>query len=130
MKRTALEIYALAVCFFTVACFVIVLGVAIWNVVSIAVPQFTMSNYQWSQFRSDDAYSQRLVNTHGCKQNYAPPTGQALTEARVKALNDEIASEQHGAVTELVHNLIILLIDVLVFLPHWKLGARARQSVG
>ena len=130
MKRNVLEIYALAVCFFNVACFVIVFGMAVWNVVSIAAPQFTMNNYEWQQFQSDDTYSKQLSMGHGCNKDYVVPTGQALTDARVKALNDALASQRHGDISSLIHNIIILLINVVVFLAHWKLASRARQSAG
>lgn len=131
MKRNVLEIYALAVCFFNVACFVIVLGMAAWNVVSIAIPQFTMNNYQWAQYQNDEAYGKQLAMTHmSCKQDYVAPTGAALTNARVAALDQALASQRHGDISSLVHNIIILLINVLVFLAHWKLAARARQNAG
>jgi len=130
MKRNVLEIYALAVCFFNVACFVIVFGIAVWNVVSIAAPQFTMNNYEWQQFQSDDTYSKQLSMGHSCNKDYVAPTGQALTDARVKALNDALASQRHGDISSLIHNIIILLINVVVFLAHWKLASRARQSAG
>ena len=128
MKRNVLEIYALAVCFFNVACFVIVLGMAVWNVVSIAVPQFTMSNYQWQQYQSDETYSKQLLMGHSCNKDYVAPTGKALTDARVKALSEALASQRHGDISSLIHNIIILLINIVVFLAHWKLASRARQS--
>jgi hypothetical protein len=130
MKRNVLEIYALAVCFFNVACFVIVLGMAVWNVVSIAVPQFTMNNYQWQQFQSDSTYSKQLAMGQSCNKDYVAPTGRDLTDARVNALNEALASQRHGDISSLIHNIIILLINVLVFFAHWKLAARARQSAG
>jgi hypothetical protein len=45
VKKTILEIYALAVCFVTVICFVIALGIAAYGIVGIASPNFTISSW-------------------------------------------------------------------------------------
>lgn len=133
MKRSILEIYALAVCFFTVACFVIVLGMAVWNFVAISTPEFALNNIVWEQHQSDEAFKARLLLEHrygSDKNTYTAPEGAALTAARDLSLSRAIASQRHGAIQDLVRNLIILLIDGIVFFIHWKLAARARQSAG
>ncbi len=133
MKRSVLEIYALVVCFFTVVCFVVYLGMAVWSVVSLSAPEFTMNGLWWQQYQSDESYKEHLVGIYGRgtdKDNYVAPTGQALTDARAKAFGEQLATERHSAATELIHNIIILLINILVFVPHWRLASRARQSAG
>jgi len=42
LKKNLVEIYALAVCFFTVACFVIVAGMTAWNIIELSAPEFTI----------------------------------------------------------------------------------------
>ena len=132
MKKSLLEIYALAVCFFTVACFVVVLGMTLWDVVELSGPEFTIDNHTYKIHQSDEAYSESLTGRHGCdgekKTDYKPPEGQALTEAREKSYAQELRSERRGALQDLIKNLIILLVDLTVFVIHWKIGAYARKS--
>ena len=133
MKKSILEIYALAVCFFTIACFVVVVGLALWNVVTLIEPEFTLGNYTWERYHSDDAYKKQLVNDHRCgaeKPSYIPPEGAALTEARKHDLADALIIERRNAIQDLARYFIILLIDGIVFFAHWKLASRSRQSVG
>ena len=133
MKKSVLEIYALAVCFFTVACFVIVTGMAIWEVVRLSAPEFTLSSFLWQQHQTDDAFKTKLVNEHRYvaeKHTYTPPEGTELTKARETSFAQAIASERRTASQDLIRNLIILLIDGLVFVVHWKIAIRARQSAG
>ena len=42
MKRSFVEIYGLAVCFVTLLCFVIALGVGIYDLLQVAFPEFTL----------------------------------------------------------------------------------------
>ena len=133
MKKSWVEIYGLAVCFFTVACFVVVLGIATWDVVKICAPEFTLSSYVWDQHQTDEAFKKKLINEHRYgeeKNTYVPPEGAALTKEREDSLSGAIRSERRGAIQDLVRNLIILLIDLGVFLVHWKIAARARESAG
>jgi hypothetical protein len=127
MKKSILEIYALAVCFFNVACFVIVLGFAAWNVVEIAIPKFTISTYDYQHHRSDDAYRELLIITHNAP--YAPPEGNALTAAREKALAEVLSGKRREALQDLIKDLLILSINVVVFAVHWRIAAHARRNV-
>ena len=133
MKKSILETYALVVCFFTVGCFVIVIGMALWNLVTITAPEFTLDNYVWQYHQTDEAFKERLVNNHRArteKQVYAPPEGAALTEAREKSLVHAISAERREATQNLARYFIVLLVDIIVFFVHWKLATRARQSGG
>ncbi len=47
MKKSILEIYALAVCFAAIVCSAIALGFAIYNVIEIMNPEFTMSAHEY-----------------------------------------------------------------------------------
>lgn len=132
MKKSLLEIYGLAVCFFTVACFVIVLGIATWDIVRIYSPQFTMSNGDWTKHQSDELYSKALVDENRWrddkKEKYIPPIGKELAEARERSFAQEIRAERRGGFQDLARNFIILFIDLGVFLLHWKIAAHARQN--
>jgi hypothetical protein len=132
MKKSWLEIYGLAVCFFTVACFVVVLGIATWDVVKIQVPEFTIASSDWQRHQSDELFKESLIDKHRYrddkKDKYIPPAGKALTEARERSFAQEISSERRDGFQDLVRNLIILFIDLGVFFLHWKIAARARKN--
>ncbi len=81
--------YALMISFLTLLCMVITLGIALYDVVQIAAPQFT----------------------------YIPVEIGKVSE-------QAIALEKMNAIRSLIQALIILLIDVGLFIPHWKLGNR------
>ena len=104
MKRNVLEIYALAVCFFTVAFFIVTLGLAAWHVVELAVPKFTMAANIYQHHQSDEAYRDWLITTHSGseKQSYVPPQGVTLTAAREKSLNEELSNERRRASQDLI----------------------------
>ena len=132
MKRSWLEIYALAVCFFTVACFVITLGIAVWDGVKICAPEFTLDNRDWKKHQTDEAFKESLISDHQYqsekeKKPYVPPVGKELTEARNRSYSSELTGERREGLQDMVRTLIILLIDMGVFFLHWKIAARERQ---
>ena len=43
MSRSPISLYALAVCFCSLMCFMIALGIGIYSLVRIAAPQFTLA---------------------------------------------------------------------------------------
>ena len=133
MKKSWLEIYALAICFFTVACFAVALGAALWDVVQITAPDFTMRDDYWTKHRSDEAFRQALIEEHRFREvvsTYVPPAGAELTLAREEGHAQAVSKERRAASQGLAQRLIILLVDLLVFLIHWKIAARARQNTG
>lgn len=96
-SRTPIQVYALTVCFAALLCFVITFGIAVYDVVQIAAPEFTYS---------PDAYSLEP----------APGTIE---------YQEAIQDEKHGAARSLVQTSIILLIDIAVFTFHWKVANRS-----
>ena len=129
MKKTILEIYALAVCFFTVACFVIVLGVAIYDVVQISNPGFTLNRYLDERFQSNEAF--RLAP--GAVQGNDEAQRRALSEEEVTkrreaAYTQALRAEKHDGEQSLLRMVIIMFIDAIAFFIHWRIAKRARQS--
>lgn len=129
MKKNLVEIYALAVCFFTVACFVIVLGMAAWNVVELSVPKFTINNNIYEAHLTDENYRRWLIQRNQYRtEEYTPPEGTELTKNRETSWQQKIHSEQRGALQSLVMNIIILVINLLVFVTHWLIARKSRYS--
>ena len=55
MKRGLVEVYAMAVCFVTLVCFVIALGIGIYDLIQIVNPEFTTSSYTHDRHQSNEA---------------------------------------------------------------------------
>ncbi|MEW6715794.1 MAG: hypothetical protein AB1306_12015 [Nitrospirota bacterium] len=129
MKKSLLEIYALAVCFATMVCFVISLGVAMYSVVEIANPEFTMNPYQYNRYQSNDAYWLSKVNDYQNKdKEMKRPSEDELTKERNEGYRLAVISERRGGFQGLTKTAIIILIDAVVFLIHWRIARRAREA--
>ncbi|MDR2240704.1 MAG: hypothetical protein LBE33_09700 [Zoogloeaceae bacterium] len=131
MKKTILEIYALAVCFVTVVCFVACLGVASYSVVQIANPNFTMHSYEYNRYQTNDAFWKdcgRYYCSDEEKKRPRPPEAE-VTKQREDAFALALASEQRDGYQTLVKTLIVILIDLVVFAAHWVIARRARVNV-
>jgi hypothetical protein len=129
MKKTILEIYALAVCFVSIICFVVCLGVAGYSLVQIAKPDFTMRSYDFDNYQSNDTYWKKKEGCGGCSKEDKPtirPSESELTKQRTEAFSLEKASEQRDGEQTLVKTLIIMLVDALAFLIHWRIARSAR----
>ncbi len=99
--RTPIQIYALTVCFAALLCFVITLGIAAYDVVQVAAPEFTYS-----------------------PEAYSPEPAPGTAEYR-----EAIQGEKHRAARSLVQASIILLIDLAVFTFHWKVANRSMAQI-
>lgn len=115
MRRSAIQIYALAVCFTTLMCFVIALGCAIYDVVRFAAPAFTLSG--WQMYESNEQFVQYWPDKKELPEA-------ELSRVRQSAYNDAIAGERHAAAQSGVFIAIILVIDAAAYLVHWRIAQR------
>lgn len=101
-NRTPIQIYALVVCFAALLCFVITLGIAIYDVVQIAAPEFTYT---------PEPYISDALSTPGTPEY---ETG--------------VQNERKDAAKSLVQASIIMLIDLGVNAFHWKIANQPTQQ--
>lgn len=129
MKKSLLEIYALAVCFATIVCFVISLGVAIYSIVEIINPEFTMNSYEYKRYQSNDAYWLSRVDDYRNKEKEMQrPSEDELTKQRTEGYRLAVISEKRDGYQGLTKTGIIILINILVFFIHWRIAQRARET--
>jgi hypothetical protein len=132
MKKTILEIYALAVCFVTVVCFVVALGIAAYGVVGIVKPDFTVSSWVYTQHQSNDAFwsgpGGSRVRSGGEDKSKERPNEPDLTKLREASYERALASERRDNFQSVTKSSIVILIDLLVFIIHWLLARRERQG--
>jgi hypothetical protein len=118
MRRSVIQIYALAVCFATVMCLVVSLGIGLYDGVRIAFPAFTLSG--WQGYESNSQY----VVFWPDKKDLPD---EQITKLREAAYRDALAGERQGATQSLVFVSIILAIDIVVYVAHWRM-ARVRAD--
>ncbi len=131
MKKPILEIYALAVCFVTLVCFVIALGIGVYDLIQIANPEFTMNAYEYQRHQSNEAFGRSpRIQLRGVAPGVpiepTEPSEEELTSQREESYQAALRSERRQAGQSLTMIAIVLVIDVLVFLPHWLLARRRR----
>src|SRR5690348_4387896 len=88
MRRSAIQIYALAVCFATLMCLVVALGIGLYDAVQIACPSFTLSG--WQPYESNSQY----VLFWPDKKDLPD---EQVTQLREEAYRIALAGERHGA---------------------------------
>ncbi len=114
--RSFIQIYALAVCFSTLMCFVVAAGIAVYDIVEASAPDFTLD---WAQvYRSNESFA----------QYYPQQTDLStieITAIREQALQDALHAERRNAFQSMLFISIVLVIDIVVFAVHWRI---ARQE--
>jgi len=137
MRRTLVEIYALAVCFFSVACLAITLGIALYDIVEIAAPAFTVDAHEYERHQSDQAFlesggsTKHIVRIEGGERVEEIQQGTESTDVAKKrelSFQRALGAERRGAGQSLVRTAIILLIASLVFMIHWRIARHGQRG--
>lgn len=125
MKRSLVEIYALAVCFVTVTCFAIAMGIAIYDFVQIAYPEITVHSHHYERHQSNAAYRS---SHHPDPNVIAALSEEDVTKRREESYRSVLNGERRDGWQSLLRMAIIMLVDVLFFFFHWRLAKRVRES--
>lgn len=131
MKKSILEIYALAVCFVTVVCFVIAFGIATYAAIGIANPEFTLDSWTYGQHQTNDAFWNGCAGARYCgpdDKKRARPSEAELSTQREDSYVRAIANERRNSSQTVVRSIIVILIDLVVFGLHWRIARSARAS--
>jgi hypothetical protein len=129
MKKSLLEIYALAVCFVTLICFVVALGIGIYDLIQVANPEFTVNPDEYERHQLNEGF-QRNPTLRGLSPAVpleAPQiSDEGISEQREQSYQSALRSERRRGLQSLTIVGIVMLIDLCVFSIHWILGRRAR----
>lgn len=125
LKKSLLEIYALVVCLITLVCIVFISGAGIYNIISIASPRLTIAGYTYSKYISNDGYKYEYGKE---REDLKGLSEEEVTKKRTAALEVALIEEQRSAGSELIKNVIALLLNSIVFAFHWVLAKRARLN--
>lgn len=120
MKKSILEIYALVVCFFTLACFVITLGTAIYDIVQITRPDFTLKKYDYEKYQTNEKFLQFWP------KDKTIPSDKKVSELRKENFEITLRAESRSGMQDLINAVIIILINSVMFVFHWRLAKKER----
>ena len=134
MKKSILEIYALSVCFVTLVCFVIVLGIGIYDLIQISNPEFTLNPHEYERHRSNEAFrrSPRIEMrgvAPGVPIGATKPSEEELTRKREESYQAAIRLERRSGIQSLTIVGIVMVIDLCVFGVHWLVSNRTRATI-
>jgi len=138
MKKSVLEMYALAICFVTLICFVIALGIGIYNMIRIVNPEFTLSAYEHERHQSNRAFRgfsgiELRMELRGLAParpaEISEPSDEELTRQREQSYQNVMRAEQRRGTQSLTMVGIVIFIDLMVFAVHWLLARKARISM-
>ena len=135
MKKSILEIYALAVCFLALVCFVIALGIGVYDLIQIASPEFTISAHEYERHQSNEAFrgppgGRALFSARGIPIPMEPTERpeEDVTQHREESYQAALRSERRRGMQSVTQIVIVIVLDVLVFVPHWLLARRTRAA--
>ena len=132
-KRTFLEIYALAVCFVTLVAFSISVGIGLYDLAQIRWPEFTMDAYQYERHQSNEAFRTDPDAVYWGGFKPAPEDveidEEEMTRVREASFQSVVRAERRRAEQSLLEIGIIMVVNVLLFFPHWILAKRQRRSL-
>ena len=139
------KIYALAVCFASVLCITISLGVGFFDLVQLGYPKLTMTSYEVEGLHSNASFRRSgqylhpmsraaamqpmLLNEGGAPAIAKGMAVEALSEKEITRLREQrmtqvIDNVRHDARRSLIQILVILLVSGPLFFIHWRLARK------
>jgi hypothetical protein len=118
MKKTLLEIYALAACFALMIFLVVSIPMCLFEILRIIAPSATVSAYTQERSASNERFLESWP------QGRAVPEPSALPRLRQEAFNLALRSEQHDGVVAFLRSLMYVIVTGSVFALHWQLAQR------
>ena len=134
MKKSILEIYALAVCFVTLICFVVALGIGIYDLIQIFNPAFTLNAYEYERHQSKEAFRRSpgrelMMVAPGIPIEVPELSDEERTKEREESYQAILRSERRRGIQSLTIVGIVMMIDLCVFGAHWLLSKKARATI-
>jgi len=122
MKKSILEIYALGISFIAVIGLSITLVIAIYNVVKISNPGFTLDSRTFKSHQSNEAFIMKD------RKKFADQSEEETTKLREESFKIELEVEKRSGLQSLISSGIALLISLVVLVTHWRVAKRARAN--
>ena len=127
-KRTFLELYALAVCFINMLIGSIAVGIIIYGAVSVISPELTLARWEYSKYQSNDEFIASRPDTENFSDKFKNMSAQEISRERDVAYRITLKAEQRDGMQSIIRFFIVLLIQIILFIVHWKLAKKQRSS--
>lgn len=114
--RSLVQVYALTVCFCSLMCFVIALGIGGYDMVEVAAPELTLPTYPYGA-------------AGGTFPDGKSPSPDEIIAAEAEQRRLAIRHQTQSALQSLIFIGIVCAIDVVVFAIHWRLARREERRV-
>jgi hypothetical protein len=118
VMRSLVQVYALVVCFCALMCFVIALGLGIYDIIEAAAPEFTLTADRYS---FSAAYQVSALNDG--KEH----TKEELAAAQSEQHRMAVAYQRQSALQSSIFAGIICAIDAAEFAVHWRIARRSEM---
>ena len=128
--KSKLEIYALSVCFASVICLVISVGIGGYSLVQIITPELTIRSYNYNQFLTNDVFWKSVKSCSNKEKERKRPRNEVLTKQRLEAYSIELKSEKREGLQTLIRCIIFVLVSCVTIAIHWKIALRSRANSG
>lgn len=131
MRKPIIEIYALSVCFITVACASVWLSTGLYAVIGVAKPDITISGWAYQMHQSNQQFQKPvlgepfLLGPPGAVEANKPEpivhlSDKQITEKRLASYQLELQSEVRKNQQKLIKSLIAVFICLPLFFIHWR----------
>jgi len=124
MKYTILEIYGYLVCFIALSIGVISLGVGMYSLVEISAPGYMLFEKQVQKHRDNETFAHSYYKS----DIYKSLTDEHITAQRTESLKIAIDNQQKNAVKRLIGAVIVILINIVVFIIHWRIVEKVSRK--
>jgi len=121
MKKTIVEIYALAVCFVAVMSIAINLGLVIESSIGMLFPNITMNAYVYKIHSNNDKYWKEK------KDKKIRPSEKELTKNRLESFKLELEVERRTSLKDFISEWINIVISFLLGFIHWQFILRKKK---
>lgn len=137
MKKTLLEIYALATCFGAIVCFAISLGIGMYGMIGIVDPEITLDSWKYSQHQTNDAWWESKNSSAFPPPAFSPqveiedttvvrPAEDEFTRQRLESYSQVLKIEKRDNKQSVLRISIILFVCAILFIIHWRIAKNAR----
>jgi hypothetical protein len=129
MKKIIFEIYSSIVCFVTIICCSVWLGMGLYSLTGILKPEITLDKWSYEMYQPDypsplmaEPFILGVPETMEIKkpEPFEPKSEKQIPEERLADYQSVLKSEVRKNQQELIKSLIAVFICLPLFLVHWR----------
>ena len=131
MKKTVFEIYSSLVCFVTVICCSVWLGMGLYSLVGVSEPEITLDKWSYEMYQidqnpypllSEEPFILRPPETIEIKkpEPFVPKSNKQMAEERLANYQLVLKSEIRKNKQTLLKSFIAVIICLPLFFIHWR----------